>query len=150
MKPRRYRPDLSQLHRLFSANYRHLTRLLNQAEGRLGRQDEYQWRHQQQAIELHLVVQQQTVYTEIIQLRRCAPNMPLVRDPKLEVRLYHDARLAEVLTGQQFSRFLPVYPYPNAAMLQPDEKFQVNLYLAELLNQFDINEWCLLGTVDLD
>ena len=47
--------------------------------------------------------------------------------PQFEVRLYHDARLAEVVSCQQVRRFKAVYDYPNLEMMQPDEKRQINL-----------------------
>ena len=54
--------------------------------------------------------------------------------PQFEVRLYHDARLAEVISCQQMRRFKAVYDYPNLEMMQPDEKRQINLLLRDWLN----------------
>lgn len=53
--------------------------------------------------------------------------------PQFEVRLYHDARLAEVISCQQVRRFKAVYDYPNIEMMQPDEKRQINLLLRDWL-----------------
>ena len=53
--------------------------------------------------------------------------------PQFEVRLYHDARLAEVISCQQMRRFKAVYDYPNLEMMQPDEKRQINLLLRDWL-----------------
>lgn len=53
--------------------------------------------------------------------------------PQFEVRLYHDARLAEVVACQQVRRFKAVYDYPNLEMMQPDEKRQINLLLRDWL-----------------
>lgn len=53
--------------------------------------------------------------------------------PQFEVRLYHDARLAEVVACQQIRRFKAVYDYPNTEMMQPDEKRQINLLLRDWL-----------------
>ena len=53
--------------------------------------------------------------------------------PNFVVRLYHDARVAEVLACQQISRFKARYDYPNTDMLQPDEKRQINLLLRDWL-----------------
>ncbi len=53
--------------------------------------------------------------------------------PQFEVRLYHDARLAEVVSCQQVRRFKAVYDYPNLEMMQPDEKRQINLLLRDWL-----------------
>ena len=50
------------------------------------------------------------------------------------VRLYHDAKLAEVVSYQGERRFEPRYSYPNQRMRQQDEKQQVNRLLAEWLD----------------
>jgi len=54
--------------------------------------------------------------------------------PQLTVRIYHDAKTAEVISFQQQKNFLGRYEYPNALMRQQDEKFQLNNLLAEWLN----------------
>ena len=54
--------------------------------------------------------------------------------PTMSVRLYHDARMAEVLSYQKQGRFKPSYEYPNQKMFQRDEKAQLNQFLGEWLN----------------
>jgi len=56
-----------------------------------------------------------------------------VRDPSMRVRVYWDARLAEVVAYQGHRHFRPSYPYPNPWMLQRHEKRQVNRFLGEWL-----------------
>ena len=51
----------------------------------------------------------------------------------ISVRLYHDARTAEVIEIQKQRRFDPVYQYPNRKMRARDEKVQINKYLGEFL-----------------
>lgn len=51
----------------------------------------------------------------------------------MTVRLYHDARLAEVTAADRFRRVPARHDYPNPAMHQPDEKQQWNRFLAEWL-----------------
>lgn len=53
--------------------------------------------------------------------------------PVFSVRLYHDARVAEVIACQHVKRFKAVYDYPNSDMLLPDEKRQVNQLLRDWL-----------------
>ena len=53
--------------------------------------------------------------------------------PKIKVRLYHDAKLAEVTTCQRVDYIQSKYAYPNEHMVQPDEKFQWNHFLGEWL-----------------
>ena len=49
------------------------------------------------------------------------------------MRLYHDARMAEVCVSQQISRLQSSYHYPNEKMHHRDEKEQCNHFLAEWL-----------------
>jgi uncharacterized protein YqiB (DUF1249 family) len=53
--------------------------------------------------------------------------------PHLTVRLYHDARTAEVTAYQGEDRFRGRYEYPNGQGRQPDEKAQLNRFLGEYL-----------------
>lgn len=50
-----------------------------------------------------------------------------------DIRLYHDARMAEVFACQRQGRVRSVYPYPNEKMHQKDEKFQQHRFLSECL-----------------
>ena len=71
-------------------------------------------------------------YTTVIRLRQ-SPDAPWGANPEFRVRLYHDARCAEVIEYQCAKHFNAVYPYPNAGMRQRDEKAQVNRLLGEFL-----------------
>lgn len=51
-----------------------------------------------------------------------------------DVRLYHDAHMAEVVKCQRYQSFAPRYEYPNVDMHQIDEKAQMNRFLGELLS----------------
>jgi uncharacterized protein YqiB (DUF1249 family) len=53
--------------------------------------------------------------------------------PRMLVRLYHDARSAEVVEVRNECRFKEVYEYPNPKMRARDEKAQVNRFLGEYL-----------------
>lgn len=52
---------------------------------------------------------------------------------EFEVRLYHDAKMAEVFSFQRQGRVFASNPYPNADMIQKDEKIQQNRFLSECL-----------------
>ncbi len=54
--------------------------------------------------------------------------------PEMIIRVYHDAKTAEVTSYQNHRYFKAVYPVPNPFMYQCDEKEQLNLFLAEWLN----------------
>ncbi len=64
----------------------------------------------------------------------------LLRDMEMRLRVYHDARLLEVIAYQGRGRFAPRYPYPNEAMLSPFEKRQVNVFLGEWLRACRIHQ----------
>lgn len=81
-----------------------------------------------------------TTFLEIEQVQTVIASMT----PSLSVRVYHDARLAEVVAFAHWRRILPRYEYPNPAMHQPDEKAQWNRFLAEWLSH------CLQHGVPID
>jgi hypothetical protein len=58
----------------------------------------------------------------------------LYQAPEMIIRVYHDAKTAEVTSYQNHKFFKAVYPVPNQFMYHSDEKEQLNLFLAEWLN----------------
>ena len=56
-----------------------------------------------------------------------------LRNLNIEVRAYHDARMLEVGMFQSHRRIEPRYQYPNENMMQQDEKYQQNRFLADWL-----------------
>jgi uncharacterized protein len=58
----------------------------------------------------------------------------LYKAPEMIIRVYHDAKTAEVMSYQNQKYFKAVYPVPNKLMYQRDEKEQLNLFLADWLN----------------
>ncbi len=86
------------------------------------------WRHQLQIIE-------RSRYTTTLVLTQVSPYATSwLKMPRLTVRIYHDARLAEVLAWEGHKRLRPRYEYPNSLMYHSDEKLQLNLFLGEWLN----------------
>jgi hypothetical protein len=76
-------------------------------------------------------------YTSVIELSVApreggTPGLNLT----MTVRMYHDARVAEVVDCSGYGRFEPEYRYPNQRMLQRDEKRQINQLLGEWLDFF--------------
>jgi len=82
-----------------------------------------------------LEVVERTPYTTLVQIRQQGTSTLVQWIPEscLTIRLYHDARLAEVVDWAGMRKPRPRYLYPNAAMLQPDEKAQWNRFLSEWL-----------------
>lgn len=86
---------------------------------------------------LHLLkVTERSPYTTTLELSRTAVGLTSqwLSMPKLTLRMYHDARLAEVLAWEGHKRLRPRYDYPNQSMYQSDEKYQLNRFLGEWLS----------------
>lgn len=81
---------------------------------------------------ISLSVLERGPYTTILRLTQ-EPAPPWSRKPSLTIRLYHDARCAEVVEYQGKRHFRAVYDYPNEDMRHPDEKAQINRFLSEYL-----------------
>lgn len=99
-----------------------------------------------EAVRLKLNIEEQCRYTTALGLELaytgCGLFTRFVAEPagalaaNLQVKMYHDLRLAEVVAVKGKRVGLASYSYPNNLMFQPDEKAQQNLFLAELLSQF--------------
>jgi uncharacterized protein YqiB (DUF1249 family) len=84
-----------------------------------------------------------TRYTSVVDfeqdsLQHTLKNIPGIvantLHPRMTIRLYHDARMAEVLVTQDIRQVKPRYDYPNIQMHQQDEKQQTNQFLNEWLH----------------
>ncbi len=75
-----------------------------------------------------------TRYTSTLNVAQLNTSIPKFLRPSMVVRLYHDAKVAEVLESQHTSRLQPVYEYPNLNMHMRNEKFMVNVFLSEWLH----------------
>ena len=124
----RYRVDLLELQAACEANYFRLMRLLPLMRA----SDEPRRVAMSQGDRLLgilvLQVLENCPYTStlLVTQEHCLPWLPV---PQMEVRVYHDARMAEVTRAENARRFRGIYAYPNAQMHQPDEKTQLNLFL---------------------
>ncbi|WP_257266951.1 DUF1249 domain-containing protein [Endozoicomonas sp. ONNA2] len=79
-------------------------------------------------------VLERSPFTTLLKLQMKADWGQLFSMPKAEVRLYHDVRMAEVVSRNTSQIIQPRYNYPNRKMHQPDEKEQLNLFLAHWLD----------------
>ncbi|TBV01011.1 DUF1249 domain-containing protein [Phytopseudomonas dryadis] len=129
----RYRVDLIELQAACEANYARLMRLLPAMREATGARRVALSQGERQLGILALEVVESCPYTSTVQVRQ-EHSLPWLPVPQLEVRVYHDARMAEVIGAQSARRFRGIYPYPNAAMHQPDEKTQLNVFLGEWLS----------------
>ncbi|RJG13214.1 DUF1249 domain-containing protein [Pseudomonas cavernicola] len=129
----RYRVDLIGLQAACEANYARLMRLLPAMRDERSSRRVALSQGERLLGVLALDVLEACPYTTTLQVRQ-EHSLPWLPVPQLEVRVYHDARMAEVISAENARRFRSIYPYPNAAMHQPDEKTQLNLFLGEWLS----------------
>ncbi len=133
----RYKVDLPLQMAICEANYLRLNKLLYNLTCDLTH-DEYRLmtsRGQQESLHL-LRVLERSPYTTSLQLSQTLVGAPSawLKMPRLTVRMYHDAKLAEVLAWEGHKRLRPRYEYPNQAMYLADEKHQLNQFLGEWLD----------------
>lgn len=123
-----YHVDLAGLMRVYETNYAKLNALLPN-KACVGDVRSYQVG----SLAYQLEVLEITKYTTLVNVSQCdvQPIFPL---PRMTVRLYHDARVAEVCASEQISRVQARYDYPNSKMMQKDEKFQLNQFLSDWLS----------------
>ena len=132
----RYRVDLREMMVQCETNYLHLMRLMPLLAER-------------DAVRLTLPagdpaargvsvrVLERCRYTTVLELEPERLHA-LLPSPALTVRLYHDARSAEVTGARPWRQVAARHAYPNPAMHQQDEKLQWNRHLAEWLRH--VNE----------
>ena len=130
----RYRVDLTSYHADCDANYLRLCKLMPELA------TNHSWSYQMPNGTLEVAVVERSRYTTEVCLqatsREKSNETSWLTPPPITVRLYHDARMAEVVAvdGQG-----PVggdglnFSYPNPAMHNEDERQQVNRYLSEWL-----------------
>ena len=128
---RTYHIDLSDLHAQCEANYHRLVRLFPGYE----QQPCGAFEVGDAVVELEVTARDR--YTTDMRLRYQGSAIQMGSKSCLDLRLYHDARMAEVVHCSTSRRFEARYRYPNPEMLQRDEKFQQNRFAAELM------EFCL-------
>jgi uncharacterized protein YqiB (DUF1249 family) len=135
----RYKVDLPLQMAECESNYVRLTKLLvNSRPVELDNpQDELRFmvaRGQQNWLHV-LRITERSPYTTTLELSRAAvgDHSNWLAMPKLTLRMYHDAKLAEVLAWEGHKRLRPRYEYPNQSMYHSDEKYQLNRFLGEWL-----------------
>ncbi len=135
----RYKVDLPLQMAECETNYARLTKLLanRQLDKSVSQpvelrfmiaRGQHEWLHVLRIIE-------RSPYTTTLELSRTAigDSSNWLALPKLTLRMYHDAKLAEVLAWEGHKRLRPRYEYPNQSMYQSDEKYQLNRFLGEWL-----------------
>lgn len=129
----KYVPDLRGLIHDCEANYLRLLRLLPTMD------ENNEWCFavelpSDKLSEVVISVVERSRYTTTIILSQASHVGDWVPEPTITVRLYHDARMAEVLSYQKNHRICQSYEYPNAKMYHRNEKAQLNTFLGEWLD----------------
>lgn len=127
----KYQFDLAGLQNLAARNYAALVRLLpEQVEQGRARVIEVS-----QKLWFKLAIAENAPYTTTVKIQQQDSGWATQHGiaAHIEVRLYHDAKLAEVTQSNGFERFESYYSQPNPRMHQVDEKRQANRFLAEWL-----------------
>ena len=133
MRRPRYQVDLVAQQAMGDMNYLRLRKLLPDLERRsdwcfsislpLGQE----W-------QIAVQVEERARFTTTVLLSRHQCQCRWTRSPSMRVRLYHDARMAEVVAWERHRVARGRYEYPNRKMYQADEKAQLNRFLGEWLS----------------
>jgi len=130
LSTRRYSIDLPRHMAVCDANFLRLLKLFPAM--REDDQVEFSVSPGDTSMRVRLQVLERGPFTTVLGLLHLGAGDDAV-DPTFKIRVYHDARSAEVFEFQRQARFSAVYDYPNPRMRQRDEKAQVNLFLGEVL-----------------
>ena len=122
-----YTVSLIDLHSLCEGNYLRLCRLF----------PDYEQRNERILLagesRVVMTVMERCRYTTTLHIQHHSPLAHQFGAIGMDIRLYHDARMAEVVGFQSHQGVQGRYQYPNAHMYQRDEKRQQNGYVADLL-----------------
>ncbi len=88
-------------------------------------------------VQFRIEVRERCKYTTMVdvsQVSESSHSNPWAAAPRFSLRVYHDARMAEVTAFDRHHRLSATYDYPNDKMYQRDEKVQLNRFLGEWLS----------------
>ncbi|MCU7553026.1 DUF1249 domain-containing protein [Alteromonas sp. ASW11-19] len=127
---RKYVPHLPTMQALGELNYTHFMRILPDCDT-----ENLAYEFQVgKGLCYAITIMDSARYTSTICIEQRHDNAPAYLKPTMVVRLYHDARMAEVISSQNTGALAPSYVYPNRNMRQRNEKQMVNMFLAEWLD----------------
>ncbi len=127
---RKYVPHLPSMQALCELNYSHVLRILPDCDT----EDLSYEFSVGVGLSYEICIVESARYTSTLSIKQTTKDMPSYLTPSMTVRLYHDARMAEVINSQNTGALEPSYEYPNLKMRQRNEKHMVNIFLAEWLN----------------
>ncbi|MRX28538.1 DUF1249 domain-containing protein [Kangiella sp. HZ709] len=149
---KKYSPDLRSFMAVSTTNYAKFMKLLPEMAS-ISKIAPLTQVHFQKQPSLAISLLQASRYTQTVELKQQGFKQPEFQQGEVLkhlhrtfcVRVYHDAKMAEVLSGVHDSMLPPVFKQPNPEMKQVDEKAQLNRFLGEWLS------FCLeYGEVDIE
>ncbi len=123
-------PHLANCQRLYEENYRNLLAVMPELVIKKIRNINYELPR----YALKICILEQTPYTTLIKFSISqSVKSSFISHSEFHVRMYHDARVAEIISyqGQRCQR--AYYACPNQHMYHKDEKKQLNLLLSEVI-----------------
>ena len=75
-------------------------------------------------------------YTQMVELSQSFPGNPLLSEIRMSLRVYHDARLVEVIAYQTEDRLKAPYESHENSVQRKGDKQQVNLLLHDWLGTY--------------
>ncbi|HSC74805.1 MAG TPA: DUF1249 domain-containing protein [Pseudomonadales bacterium] len=128
----RYHTSLQALHAECETNYLRLLKILPDFNTEDSRHLSLQTGSGQER-RFQFFIFERARYTTTLDIAEFGAHQQWGLSASFSVRLYHDARMAEVLAFQRERNVAPFNHYPNSRMFQPDEKIQWNFLLGEWL-----------------
>ncbi len=132
VKRQKYVPDLPGFMRLCEDNYRLILNLFPQWQSAVTASSSWS---DADAVQIRLCCQviERTPYTLLLQFEQQPVIEPWVKALSMKVRLYHDARMAEVVLFQHQRLRIPQQRGVDPVLHSADEKNQTNHFLHEWL-----------------
>lgn len=132
---KRSRKSLSDLIRLYEINYFKLIKLL--PIDKINEEFNFFIPEGVNNSEIRISINRKSLHTSELTLRK-SNLLRYMEDTKMEIFVYHDARMAEVRRFNGKRQFWLRNKYPNKNMLTKDEKFQWNIFLSEFLSHSEV------------
>jgi len=127
---KKYVPHLPTMQALCELNYSHVMRMLPDCDS----EDLTYSFSVGDKLSYSIRILESARYTSTLSIAQTSVGVPSFLKPSMTVRLYHDAKMAEVINSQNTGNLKPSYSYPNSKMRQRNEKQMVNVFLAEWLD----------------
>ena len=133
---KRSRKSLNDLIRLYEINYLKLIKLL--PIDKINEEFNFFIPEGVNNSEIRISINRKSLHTSELTLRK-SNLLRYMEDTKMEIFVYHDARMAEVRRFNGKRQFWLRNKYPNKNMLTKDEKFQWNIFLSEFLSYSEVH-----------